>query len=93
MKQYIATVDEKFDQRVKEVHSLFQKQQTAIDEVDRIASSLNAKADDLDVLSKEMREQLMQMSERFNSNLDIIKGEFSDNIRVLNKEVKAMEIS
>jgi hypothetical protein len=75
------------------VHSLFSKQQTAIDEVDRIASTLNAKADNLDVLSKEMREQLMQMSERFTSNLDIIKGEFSDNIRVLNKEVKAMEIS
>ena len=65
MKEYIATVEEKFDHRVKDVHSLFQKQQTAIDEVDRIANTLNSKADNLDSLSKEMREQLMQISERF----------------------------
>jgi len=51
--------------RVNGVHALFQKQQSAIDEVDRIATTLNAKADNLDALSKEMREQLMQMSERF----------------------------
>jgi hypothetical protein len=41
---------------VDEVHGLFSKQQTAIDEVDRIATTLNAKADNLDALSKDMRQ-------------------------------------
>jgi hypothetical protein len=54
-KEYVATVEARFDQRVDEVHGLFSKQQTAIDQVDRIANTLNAKADNLDALSKDMR--------------------------------------
>ena len=33
------------------------------------------------------------MSERFTQNLDLIKGEFSENIRVLTRDVKEMEIA